>query len=250
MKKIWPLIFLSVLLSACQQPGDFQNSELSKQASQAIAEGHSKFEAGNIDGAVRAYRLAMKGSEKSVAGHLALAQLYTKVNRDDEAIAILKKAKDRNATHPLVNLELAKISMNQDDAETALEFLNEGLDNQPNNLDLLNSKAVAMDWLAKHDEAQKLYLDALANSSDDTDFVKNNLAMSYIMTGDYEKAIKQLKSVETLEESPVMRQNLAIAYGLSGNSAKAQFWSSKDISAIEFADNLKSYRQYYENLKR
>ncbi len=204
---------------------------------------------GDLQGAIDLYLRAIGQSQHRVEAHLALADLYQRNNMADKAEAILLAAKERQPEDPEINLRLAKTEINGGDAKKAMVYYDDGLRKSPDNIDLLNGKAVALDMLMRHKEAQSLYQKVLAAHPKDSDFVQNNLAMSYIMNGDYDAAIAQLEKIEGVADKRVMRQNLALAYGLKGNKAKAREWGMKDLSAKQFEDNMAFYRAYTEKLR-
>ncbi len=245
----YALLMLACVLTACgSQPK--QNEELAEGRQQSLLHlADSMQRNGDIYGAIDLYERAMNQSTKLVDAHLALANLYSLQEKPEKARDVLLKAKKRQPKHAMVNLGLAKLAVREEKVEEALKHFDAGLDGTPNDLDLLNGKAVALDMLGRHAEAQGLYYQALRKHHKDTEFIQNNLAMSYIMNGDYDEAIAELKAADALDESAVMRQNLALAYGLKGEMGNARKWGLKDLTQKEFNENLQFYKEYTQELR-
>lgn len=147
-------------------------------------------------------------------------------------------------------VQRGKTAIAEADAETALESYTQALEQSPGHPDLLNGKAIALDMLGRHAEAQPLYRQALNSQPTENDYLRSNLALSYLMSGEYDTAISELESIENIRDAaPVLRQNLALAYGLKGNTKKARLWGGKDIDRQKLEQNIAFYRAYTEALK-
>tara|TARA_R110002110_G_scaffold34264_9_gene116714 strand:- start:2121 stop:2426 length:306 start_codon:yes stop_codon:yes gene_type:complete len=74
--------------------------------------------------------------------------------------------------------------------------------------------------------------------------IRNNLALSYLMAGEYDAAIKALAPLAfTPKSTAVIRQNLAMAYGLAGDEASAARIARLDLDHPTVENNLRFYRQ-------
>lgn len=257
MRPIVGLLFLALLvgpLAACKDFIDFPTIEdgvsppPSEEELGFLQKAKSQEQAGDLNGAAATYRRAMKLSRGNVQAHVAYARMEMGRGNMDEAHAILKMAYKVNPNHPGVRLGLGKVAIHEKKAEKALKHFEKGLKAKPSNADLLNGKGVALDMLSRYNEAQDVYKAALKNAGDDKSFIQNNLALSYIMSGNYDGAIELLESIEGVKESPVMRANLALANGLKGDMAKAREWAKKDLSEQQLKENMEFYRQYRGNL--
>ncbi|QQR69341.1 MAG: tetratricopeptide repeat protein [Alphaproteobacteria bacterium] len=106
----------------------------------------------------------------------------------------------------------------------------------------LNGLAVALDMQGQHTQAQERYRQALALSPGQTS-TANNLALSLILDGAPEEAIALLAPIAASPSAPARyRQNLALAYGLAGQDAKAREWASNDLDADSVKQNMALYR--------
>jgi Flp pilus assembly protein TadD len=119
----------------------------------------------------------------------------------------------------------------------------------PKNALAYNGKAVAFDHSGNHLAAQELYQTALKLSPNSA-AIKNNLAMSLILNKQIKQAIAIL---EPLSKKPgldhdqsgdIIRHNLALAYGISGQYDKATKINRKDLSIKEAKENIEFYKNY------
>ncbi|QTF09887.1 tetratricopeptide repeat protein [Brenneria izadpanahii] len=99
-------------------------------------------------------------------------------------------------------LALGRHAMAQKDFACALKA-------QPDNASALNGMGVVMDAAGKHGEARQLFEKALQVNPADT-AAMNNLALSWLVSGDADKAIGLLRSVDN--GNPSGKLNLALAY--------------------------------------
>ncbi len=243
-------ILCCVAFSACQpQPasppaGKKEAVMLTDKELQLIRQGRSVEKGGDLRGAEDLYKQAIAQSNGSIEAHLALSRLYLENNELQFAEETLADAKRIKPLDSEVNLRLGKIRIGQGRPQEAIALFEEGLKDKPRQPDLLNARGVALDMLGRHEEAQSTYRSALQLDEKVTPLVKNNLAMSYIMAGSYERAIELLEAVEGMEGAPVMRQNLALAYGLKGDMEKAREWAGRDLSDEQIKQNIAFYQNY------
>lgn len=248
------VLFLLLLLGGCDGMKSLDafvggSAELSDKEESIIRLGASMEAGGDYKGAEQYYRKAIKLSNGSIVAHLALAEMYIKQGKDKDAAELLKKAADEQPDDPKLQLALGKLAVRQEKPKRALTHFSRGLEKTPDDLDLLNGKGVALDMLARHKEALLVYKKALKNAEgEEVLLVKNNMAMSHIMAGNYDKAIQILEKMEEIEQKPVLRQNLALAYGLKGDYPSARKWGGKDIDPKKLEENIRFYEQYRSNL--
>lgn len=235
-------------LGACQSSPDVA---LDMQEQEIIRHALQDERDGKIDEAIDGYRMAMTNSKGGVDGHLALSRLYLSQGQALQAKTVLESAKKLQPDHPEVNLRLAKIAIAEDQPKQAETYIDDGLKTLPNDADLLNGKAVALDMQSRHVEAQQLYQRILQREGGDKlDFVRNNLALSFLMSGNADQAIETLRNVPTLDAQPVMRQNLALANGVQGDMEEARRLAGDQLSAAQLDENIAFYRRFSEMQQR
>lgn len=201
---------------------------------------------GDVSSAVDLYKQAMDASTTGVEGHLALSRVYLEQGHRVQARDVLLEGKKRQPSDPEVNLRLGKIAVHRNLPDEAIVYFEDGLKELPGNVDLLNGRGIALDMMGRHEEAQISYRQSLNDGNEP--FVENNLAMSYIMTGKYDEAIHILEGIKNIQDSPVMRQNVALAYGLKGDMVKAREWGGKGLNEAEMAENIAFYQEYVKDL--
>lgn len=246
-----PMLAL-MTISACASPPGPESKEpaaLTEKENNLLQLGLKVEKGGDTESAIGFYKKAMERSDGKVDGHLALSRVYIDQGKYLQAEEVLEKAKAVQSNNAEVNLRLGKIAIRRQQPSRAIAFFEDGLKELPGNVDLLNGKGVALDMMARHEEAQLQYRQALAGAKTQYPFVENNLAMSYIITGKYDEAIEVLHGITEVESSPVMRQNLALAYGLKGDMAKAREWGGRDLSEQEMNDNIAFYQNYVNQLQ-
>jgi len=108
-----------------------------------------------------------------------------------------------------------------------------------------NSLGVADDMLADHAAAQAAYRAGLGLAPGNLQLT-SNLGLSLALGGDFAQALPMLeKAAQDPTATPRQRQNLALAYGLSGNDQKAAQFLKVDLDPAMVQANL----GYYEYLR-
>jgi Flp pilus assembly protein TadD len=199
--------------------------------------------AGDLAAAERQYKQAAAMSDKSVGARLELADFYSRQGASQAALDTLKEAHNVKPRNTEITRALANNYISEGAPAKALELLDTAVAANSKDALIYSSRGVALDMMGRYTEAQSSYQNALLLNPDEAVTFKTNLSMSYILAGDYNKAITLLTPLlNTPEATPNIRQNLALAYNLSGQSDKARKLGLKDISTKEAEDNVKAYR--------
>ena len=201
---------------------------------------------GDTASAERDYLEAVGVNSGHVEAHLALADLYQSEHQLEKAQPILLRAHGYQPHQPRVDYLLGKIAIMQNRPDQALAFFNEGITAEPDNIDLLNGAGTAYDMLRQNDAAQRTYQRAIAmHPTEDLSMVRNNLAMSYLLSNQPKKAAALLKTeMKKPGASAVTRHNLALAYGILGKNTEAKALVSKDMTEEERQLVIKRLRAY------
>lgn len=248
------LFVLSFTLAACaemnigaHQPVDVAHlPPLSGQEQALLISADTAAATGDSASAERNYQTAIAKSQGHVEAHLGLANLYLRQQKPEKAKEILLKAAELQPNHPEVNHLLGKLAIEAGDPAAAAVAYERGLNGDPGNIDLLTGDGVAHDMLHKHKAAQLLYLRAIGlHPSADLAATKTNLAMSYLLDNEPKKAIALLKpEMKKPNPSPVMRDNLALAYGLAGRHVEARVLLKGTMSEDERLASLQRLKKY------
>lgn len=198
---------------------------------------------GDYQTAIRLYQGLVKEYPEELSLHTALANTLVDAQAYDDSLTVfnaaLKLANGEEAVPVLNGAGRAYLSLNQPDQ--ALRYFNQALTKVPNDIVARNGKAVVLDQLGRHGEAQGFYR-SLIDDGNGNPAVRNNLALSLILTGDYEEAITLLTN---LSRSPYstdkVRQNLALALGLSGDTESARKVAGVDLDYKAVENNIRFY---------
>ncbi|BCL69356.1 hypothetical protein MADA3029_940114 [Vibrio nigripulchritudo MADA3029] len=119
---------------------------------------------------------------------LSLGRLYYRAGEWSLAQAHLISVEHEDEFYPEARLWLAKtyLKLSQPGKSFAL------LENSASNSEELNVKAVSLDYLQRHSDAQKIYVSLLELHPLKTD-VRKNLVYSYILSGNFRLAEEELK---------------------------------------------------------
>jgi Flp pilus assembly protein TadD len=249
MRILYRLIIVFCLTPALAGCGLFSSSEKPhKNLSAAGKEdimlkiAHATEAGGDLEGAERLYKQAAAQSDSAPA-YIELADFYKRQQQDTQAVNALSDALKLQPDNTAIMRELANTYINMGLPDQALSTLNAAIALNTKEAMLYNSRGVALDMLGQYSEAQKSYAVAALYAPDDIVTIKANLSMSYILSGDYDKAIRLLLPLlDSPDASATIRQNLALAYGLKGDRQTALQLGLKDLSPKEAEENLKFYR--------
>ncbi len=198
---------------------------------------------GNLAGAERLYKQAASMSPQSVMAHLELAEFYKRHHDNAKALDTLRDTLAIEPENTVILRDLANMHITSGEPKRALALLSRAIETHTGDALLYNSKGAALDQLGKYQAAQEAYQRALELAPDEAMTFKANLSMSYMLSHAYDKAIELLSPLlDTPGTTPTIRQNLALAYGLKGESKKALKLGLQDLTPEEAQENLKFYR--------
>ena len=234
------LLLLLALLPACSMLQETAVDPktlppLSGQERALLISADASMQVGDFTAAEKNYLSAVARSKGHVIAHLSLADLYLRQKNTKAAEAILDKAAALHPNNPEVNWWLGKLALKENDAARALEYFQAGLKNDTADVNLLTGAGLAQDMLHAHEAAQVLYLRALSlNPTADLSVVRTNLAMSYLLSDEAQKAVKLLQPEVKKKGAPLaMKHNLALAYGVLGQDEKAKKLLGSALSESE-----------------
>lgn len=133
----------------------------------------------------------------------------------------------------------AMIAMNQ--ADLAVREFEKVLENNAKDHRAYNGLGVAYDSVGTHTKAQEYYYAGLEIVPGDVS-LRNNLGLSLAFAGHFKGAIEILRPLALRSgASPRDRQNLALAFGLSGDTFNAEKFARLDMDANAVRRNLSYY---------
>jgi len=153
-----------------------------------------------------------------------------------EAIEVYTRVRSNPAKISAL-LGLARAHLALGEAGEALQAAEQAVASAPRDARPLVDKGVALDTLHRHTEAQVAYRAALQLSPSSVS-ARNDLALSLALSDQYDQGIALLEPLARAPSAaPKTRQNLALIYGLSGDSVRAAALSRMDLDADQTQAN-------------
>lgn len=213
------------------------------------AKGDAARALGRHDEAKTYYAESVSLSKGAVRGHLELAALHRRYGEDAAAQSVLEAAYALNPDNVAVIREYAQILLLRGNTARAAELADKGLVHNPRDVRLLNVQGVALDRMGEHKAAQQRYIRAMeqAVTPAERDTTANNQILSLIASGDYDTAISAAQAyMAKTRDKAAMRQLLALAYGVKGETDKAYDLGLQDLNVEQVSENLRFYTQLRE----
>jgi Flp pilus assembly protein TadD len=236
-------IALTLFLISCstsQNSSDAPSfSGLSEDQSKLVRMANKMRENGDYQTALKFYLQVANQEAETSEVVFGMADCYSKLGQGNEALSRLLDYKAAYPDHPLINRELGKVYLSLNEPKQCIKYFSAALETQPNDIITLNGLGVCNDLVKNHEAAQKYYLNALDINPKAT-YISANLGLSYTFSGQtIHQAITILgKIANSPDATPKDRQNLALAYGLSGDLKKAAEIFSIDLNDEEVENNL------------
>jgi Flp pilus assembly protein TadD len=196
---------------------------------------------GEFDAATKLYEEYLETHEVNETVLLGLGRSYTEVGHLARAALTLEQVELRWPSSRRLQVEQARLALASDRPEDALLHASEALSIE-RDLDAVILKGIALDTLGNHAEAQRIYEMGLElNPADST--LLNNYAISLAFSGSFEKAIAILTDLQNSPEIAARaRGNLALAYGIKGDEARARSVLANELTEAEIEQNIRYYR--------
>ncbi|MHA1567734.1 MAG: SPOR domain-containing protein [Alphaproteobacteria bacterium] len=228
------------LLAACSGPIETQKGEVNEDSASLMRVAASTRAAGDAVAAISLYQRAAKLVPENPEPLIGLGDTLNELGAYREASETWVKAlylvPDNVAA--LKGYGTALTGLNQ--PHLALVKFEAALALAPEP-GIYNGLGVAHDMLGNADQAQANYRAGLLGAPADLGLV-NNLGLSLALSGDYDEAIVLLERAVTLTGVTVRhRQNLALAYGLAGDGARAAQIGRLDLDEQRVRQNLGYY---------
>lgn len=240
VSRLFAALALVCVLSGCLRPVGDLSHEGGEETGQVAAAAEA---AGDPAEAARLYERAAEQDPDSVSALTGLGRAYITLGQFSRAENALNRARSLAPRNPTVHNQLGKLSLHRGDPAAAGGHFSESVRLDKRNLDGLTGKAVSLDYLSRHSEAQVVYRQALAIYP--TNFVLlSNYALSMVLAGEHEAG---LALMEELRKDPNMgasvMNNLAIAHALSGNTREARAILQQSLGKRDVETTLKLYAE-------
>jgi Flp pilus assembly protein TadD len=240
IKQSFGLLIALFGISCANLQDNISNSETSSDGphSQLLRVAESMKKAGDCGTAVKFYGDIVFSEPENLQATIGFAQCLTDLKRYTEASEVLNHFLLNQPHNTQIRVELGKVYIAGHNPKMAFEEFVRIPVNDPQITRALNGLGICNDFLGQHQEAQNAYKKALEKVPGHTGIL-SNLGLSYILDGKYEQGIAILEPLaKRSQATPRERQNLALAYGLSGNIAKAAQLYSIDLDDNAVRNNI------------
>lgn len=195
--------------------------------------------AGDMASAIQMYRNAHKADPLNAVVTERLGEALLRIGEFDEAAEVFDKAIG-GGDSPGARIGKAKALIALNQPQAAISHLEAALKIEESGR-VYNAIGVAYDLLGDHGAAQAYYRTGLDISAGDLN-LQNNLGLSLSVSGRHDEAIRILrKSAASPRAKARNRLNLALAYGMAGETEAAAETARIDLDETSVQQNLGFY---------
>ncbi|MGI4858574.1 MAG: tetratricopeptide repeat protein [Janthinobacterium lividum] len=198
-------------------------------------------DAGNIDMAKTVFERVVKANPNSVPGLTGLGNTLYSVGDFTRAGVYFEQASRISPDDATPLLGIARVAIRQRRFDDAIAACRKILRNTPDDALAVSALGVALDMKGEHAGAQVVLRQGLAAHPGDP-LLSINLGLSLVLGGDPRQGANVLLDVTRYPNAPAQaRQDLALAYGMMGNSQAAAEILGQDLPKASVQDNLRFY---------
>jgi Flp pilus assembly protein TadD len=238
--------FLLIGVAACAQ-GDLsgRNGDAAAGDKEVVAAmmraGDAAAKRGDYGASAAFYRRAQNADPKAAEPLLGLGEALIAAGVTREAADAFRQAMSIDPNNPRALRGLGNALIGQDQSDLSIAEFEKALTVNPKDYRAYSGLGVAHDSMAEHTKAQEYYYAGLTIAPDDVT-LRNNLGLSLAFAGHYKGAIEILRPLALRPGASARdRQNLALAYGLSGDVDQAKKFARMDMDSREVERNLSYY---------
>lgn len=236
---------LAATLGACGLGGSSRGAD-GKTQDQKIASVMMKAadrsrRGGDVRSAAAFYQRALNIDPKLTEALIGLGESYAAAGIHKEAVKAFRKAIAAEPNNTRARRGLGNVLVGQDQAALAVYEFQKILAVDAKDFRAYNGLGVAHDSLGKHSKAQEYYYAGLEIVPGDVN-LRSNLGLSLAFAGHFDGAVDVLRPLALRSGATARdRQNLALAYGLSGEVDKATRFARMDMDSQAVERNLGYY---------
>lgn len=234
-------------IAGCSAATDGPRAGPGASSSETEQVASAAFASGSFEEAARIYERAIEKDPKSSSAYLGLASAYLEMGQLSRAEFALNRARDLDGRNPEVLNELGNLNLRRFQPEKAIGFFDDALRRDRHNLSAFTGKAVSLDFLSRHTEAQAVYRQALAVYP--TNFVLlSNYALSQALSGQIGAGLAIMEELlRDPDQGETVRSNMAIAYSLAGRPRDARTMLEGTMGGAELEKTLARYAKIHDN---
>jgi Flp pilus assembly protein TadD len=229
----------ALLLGGCAQSSESLTSSLLDPTDKppvATETAEAKLPQTELEKATKYWGDKFKTNTKDVEAAVNYAKNLKAMGEKGQALAVLQQAAFFHADNRLLASEYGRLALELDQISVAKQMLAVADDPAAPDWRVISARGTVLAKEGKYRDSIPLYERALTLSADQPS-VMNNLAMSYAMAGEANKAEEIMRKIEAKDGSPKTRQNLALVLGLQGKFDEAKQISTQDLGAEGAAAN-------------
>jgi Flp pilus assembly protein TadD len=202
--------------------------------------GDTTWRGGDVDSAARFYQAATKLAPNDPVPAFRLGRALQTMGAYKAAADQFRRVLELSPDDGEAKRQLANTLISLDDPQGSIKLFQEIIAENGDHR-AFNGLGVALDMTGKHKEALAAYRAGLAKQPESLS-LKNNIALSMAIAGNYDDAAKVLRHVAAdPRATPRHRQNLALVYGLAGKETAAARIARVDLDGPSVQRNLDYY---------
>lgn len=207
--------------------------------------GDAARQGGDCEAAIRFYRMVKDADDNHVAAaaaRIGAADCELALGSLADAARDYRLAAEASPQDPAPLIGLGRIALVDHKPTEAGGYFDQAIKKGAEAPFVWNDRGVADDQLRQHKEAQAAYRQGLAKYPDDR-ALRNNLALSLAMTGDFTEAETLLQALVAEPGATARtRLNLALVLGLEGKLAEARQVAQNDLDGAALDNNSRFYQ--------
>lgn len=233
------VVALTVTLAGCSMTG---KSEVDDVVTGSVPPPAPNTQA-DFEGSVAYWADLYTQDETNKTAALGYAKALQQTGRTDQSVAVLQKAAIRYPEDREVLAAFGKSLAANGDLNRALTTVQRAQTPDQPDWRLLSTEAAILDQLGRHGDARHRYAQAIDLAPNEPSLL-SNFGMSYLLTGELDKAEELLRKAVAMDGADSrVRQNLALAVGLSGRFDEAEAIASAELPPDEAAANVAYLRK-------
>jgi len=223
--------------------GQIADENRDSQVAQILRVAETTRRGGDLVSAAGLYRRAHDMAPEKAAPLIALGDTLAALGSYPDAAQAYALAIEREPANANLRYGYGRTLMALTRPQEAAEQFRAAVAANPKDGRAFNGLGVALDQAGDHNAAQQAYMDGLEIVPDHPG-LENNLAFSMLLSGDIADAVARFEQIARQPQATARnRQNLALAYGLAGDTARAAAMAGQDLGAAEVKNNLAAYER-------
>jgi Flp pilus assembly protein TadD len=191
--------------------------------------------------ALNVTRAILQSDPRNVGALVRQGAALAQLNHPDAAIEAYQRALAVDPTAPGALLGLGRLELARGSAADAEHDFTRLLTRTPNDRTAMNDLGVALDLQGRHAAAQDVYARLLRIDPNNRP-ASVNFALSLSLSGQADQSVAMLRGPAAQPDAtPRVRQDLAVALALSGNTQEAEKLLLTDLSPADAAAALAGY---------